>query len=121
VAAQCGGRGNIEGLRSRAWQVLGHAPYAEHFEGWSAPWNYAGPEQTERRLLGAGFARARCWLAEAPSVPAQPREFLHTIVLGPHVQRLPEEMREPFMDEVMGLLGEPVVIDYVRLNIEAVA
>ena len=44
-----------------------------------------------------------------------------TIVLGPHVQQLPEELREPFMDDVLAELGEPVVVDYVRLNIDATA
>ncbi len=42
-------------------------------------------------------------------------------MLGPHVQQLPAQLREPFMDEVLGELGEPVVVDYVRLNIDAVA
>jgi trans-aconitate 2-methyltransferase len=51
--------------------------------------------------------------------PQQPREFLATIVLGPHVQQLPQELREPFMDAVMAELGEPVEADYVRLNIDA--
>ena len=119
--AQCGGEGNIDVLRSHARAVLAEAPYAEHFEGWQAPWNYSGAEVTEQRLRGAGFAEARCWLTPAPSTPDEPREFLRTIVLGPHVQRLPEELREPFMDEVLERVGEPVVIDYVRLNIEAVA
>ena len=44
-----------------------------------------------------------------------------TIVLGPHVQQLPEELRDPFMDDVLAVLGEPVVVDYVRLNIDATA
>jgi hypothetical protein len=35
------------------------------------------------------------------------------------VQRLPPELREPFMDELLARLGEPVVVDYVRLNIDA--
>ena len=49
------------------------------------------------------------------------REFLSTIVLGPHVQRLPEELRSRFMDDALQAVGEPVVVDYVRLNIEASA
>ena len=64
---------------------------------------------------------AECWLEPAPREPEEPREFLSTIVLGPHVQQLPEELREPFMDDVLAQLGEPVVVDYVRLNIDAVA
>jgi SAM-dependent methyltransferase len=69
----------------------------------------------------AGFSRADCWLAPAPKQPEHPREFLATIVLGPHVQLLPEALREPFMDEVLAELGEPVIVDYVRLNIDATA
>ena len=121
LVAQCGGEGNITVLRSRAAAVLERAPYAEHFVGWRAPWNYAGPEITRTRLLAAGFASAECWLEPAPREPENPREFLATIVLGPHVQQLPEELREPFMDDVLAVLGEPVVVDYVRLNIDAVA
>jgi trans-aconitate 2-methyltransferase len=121
LAAQCGGEGNIGGLRSRAREILARAPYAEHFVGWRAPWNYAPAGRTRERLLAAGFAAAQCWLAPAPSEPEHPREFLQTIVLGPHVRQLPEDLRERFMDDVLAELGEPVVIDYVRLNIDAVA
>jgi trans-aconitate 2-methyltransferase len=121
LVAQCGGEGNIDVLRGKANAVLAGHPYAEHFGDWQPPWNYAAPEETEARLLAAGFASARCWLAPAPQQPEHPREFLSTIVLGPHVQHLPEQLREPFMDDVLAALGEPVVVDYVRLNIDATA
>jgi trans-aconitate 2-methyltransferase len=121
LVAQCGGEGNIDVLRGHAKEVLAREPYAEHFRDWQSPWNYAGPQDTERRLLAAGFSSAQCWLAPAPKQPEQAREFLATIVLGPHVQRLPEELRERFMGDVLAVLGEPVVVDYVRLNIDATA
>jgi trans-aconitate 2-methyltransferase len=119
LVAQCGGEGNIDVLRGEATELLAADPYAEHFIDWKPPWHYAGAEATRKRLLNAGFSAAECWLAPAPRQPEQPREFLSTIVLGPHVQRLPEELREPFMDELLARLGEPVVVDYVRLNIDA--
>jgi len=121
LIAQCGGEGNINELRGRAGKVLEREPFAEHFRTWRPPWNYAGAEQTRERLLRAGFSEAHCWLEDAPKRPAQPREFLSGIVLGPHVQRLPPELREPFMDEVLDELGGEVVVDYVRLNIDATA
>ncbi len=121
LVAQCGGEGNITGLRGRVAPLLSREPYAEHFLDWRPPWNYAGAPQTRERLLAAGFAQAECWLAPAPREPEHPREFLSTIVLGPHVQRLPEELRERFMDEAMAAIGEPVIVDYVRLNIDATA
>jgi trans-aconitate 2-methyltransferase len=121
LVAQCGGEGNIDVLRSKVRGVIAGAPYAEHFAAWSPPWNYAGPEQTRERLLAAGFSKAECWLTPAPREPEHAREFLATIVLGPHVQQLPPEHRERFMDDVLAVVGEPVVVDYVRLNIDAVA
>jgi trans-aconitate 2-methyltransferase len=121
LVAQCGGEGNIDVLRRKANALLTGGPYAPHFADWQPPWNYAGPGETRRRLLDAGFASAECWLTAAPQQPDQPREFLSTIVLGPHVQHLPQDLREPFMDDVLAALGEPVVVDYVRLNIDATA
>jgi trans-aconitate 2-methyltransferase len=121
LVAQCGGEGNITVLRASANEVLAREPYAQHFLDWQPPWNYAGAETTGQRLLAAGFSTAECWLTPAPREPEHPREFLSTIVLGPHVQQLPEDLRERFMDDVLEELGEPVVVDYVRLNIDAVA
>ena len=63
-------------------------------------------------------------LARRPrrSEPEQPREFLSTIVLGPHVQQLPEQLREPFMDErARARSASRSIVDYVRLNIDATA
>jgi trans-aconitate 2-methyltransferase len=121
LVAQCGGEGNIDVLRGKADAVRAREPYAEHFRDWRAPWNYAAPAATRERLLAAGFVAAECWLQPAPTQPEHAREFLATIVLGPHVQQLPEDLRERFMDDVLDELGEPVVVDYVRLNIEATA
>jgi trans-aconitate 2-methyltransferase len=121
LVAQCGGEGNIDVLRGQVAAVLACEPYAEHFGDWRPPWNYAGPAETSERLRRAGFTASECWLTSAPKQPEHTREFLATIVLGPHVQQLPEELRERFMDDVLAVLGEPVTVDYVRLNIDATA
>jgi trans-aconitate 2-methyltransferase len=121
LLAQCGGEGNINVLRATAEAVRERHPYDEHFSEWRAPWNYAAPEITRERLLAAGFQSAEAWLVPAPRTPEDPRAFLSEIVLGPHVQQLPPELRERYMDDVLGVLGEPVVVDYVRLNIDATA
>jgi trans-aconitate 2-methyltransferase len=121
LVAQCGGEGNIAILRGEVAPIMELEPFAEHFENFTPPWNYAPAEATEQRLWGAGFSAARSWLTPAPRNPEEPREFLSTIVLGPHFQHLPVELREPFMDAVMERLGEPVTVDYVRLNIDATA
>lgn len=121
LSAQCGGEGNITELRGRAATVMEREPYASHFITFQPPWHYASAADTEARLRAAGFESAECWLQPAPTEPEHPREFLAAIVLGPHVQHLPDDLREQFMDEVLAELGEPVVVDYVRLNIDATA
>jgi trans-aconitate 2-methyltransferase len=121
LAAQHGGAGNIARLRASSAEVMAREPYAPHFEGFGEPWHYAGAGETEGRLQAAGFAEARCWLQPWEIVPPEPAEFLRTVCLGPHIDRLPEALRGPFVDDVLALEERPLKLDYVRLNIEALA
>lgn len=121
LVAQCGGAGNVARIHAAAEAVGEMPPFAEHLDGWVGPWNFAAPEETEERLLAAGFRDARCWLHPQLVVPPDPRTYLRTIVLGAHLERLPENLREPFVESVVAGLGDPVTIDYVRLNIDATA
>jgi trans-aconitate 2-methyltransferase len=122
LVAQCGGHGNIARVHAAARAVMATAPYAPSFEGWQGPWNFAAPEETEERLRVAGFSQARAWLQELPVTPDDPHPYLTEINLGAHLERLPAELRPRFVDEVVERLGgPPVTIDYVRLNIDAVA
>ena len=122
LTAQCGGHGNIAAVHAAARATIATAPYAPHFEGWQGPWNFATPEDTERRLHTAGFSGARAWLMERPVTPDDPHAYLTEINLGAHLGRLPDELRTGFVDEVIERLGgAPITIDYVRLNIDAVA
>jgi trans-aconitate 2-methyltransferase len=82
-------------------------------------WNFAAPEETERRLLAAGFSSARCWLEPKPVTPERPLEFTSTVTLGPHLAQLPEELRRPFAEAILEQSEKPLTLDYVRLNIEA--
>jgi trans-aconitate 2-methyltransferase len=119
LSAQCGGAGNVVAVHAAALAAAADAGLAEHFAGWGGPWNFATPAQTERRLRAAGFEDARCWLQGWPVEPDEPRAFLETVCLGPHLERLPQDARERFVDAVMARLGEAPVLDYVRLNIVA--
>jgi trans-aconitate 2-methyltransferase len=119
LAAQNGGAGNIARLKRSSEVVAGREPYAPYFEGFGQPWNYAAPEETEERLERAGFVEARCWLQPWDVVPPEPHEFLRTVCLGPHVDRLPESLRDSYVADVLALEDEPLVLGYVRLNIEA--
>jgi trans-aconitate 2-methyltransferase len=115
--AQCGGQGNIDRFRSTAEAVAHQAPYAEHsFEN---PWNYADAEATAQRLQTAGFADVRTWLQPKPTPLPDPKPFVTTVCLLPYLERLPEALREPFVDAVLERCEQPLVLDYVRLNMTA--
>ncbi|HEV2787424.1 MAG TPA: methyltransferase domain-containing protein [Solirubrobacteraceae bacterium] len=120
LSAQCGGEGNVAGVHAAALQAAADSGLGHRFSGWPRPWNFAGSEQTAARLRDAGFEDVRCWLQSWPVTPDEPRAYLETVCLGPHLERLAEHEHDRFLDAVMARLGERPLLDYVRLNIVAV-
>ena len=120
LLAQCGGRGNIDGFRTTADVVAGEQPFAEYFADWTRPWNYASDVDTAQRLERAGFGEVRCWLQPRPVTPDDPRAFVTTVCLVRHLDPLPEELRDEFVGRVLERCGQPLVLEYVRLNMMAV-
>lgn len=119
LLAQCGGRGNIDAFRRISEAVAAEEPFASYFGSWRKPWNYATAEETESRLARAGFSPVACWLEDRPTELAEPRAFVTTVCLVRHLDPLTAELRESFVDRVMEQLDQPVVLDYVRLNLTA--
>jgi trans-aconitate 2-methyltransferase len=121
LVAQCGGRRNVAEHTVAIASVGARPEYARHLTEMTGMWNFAGPEETEQRLRAAGFAEARCWLQPKPVTPADPLAFISTVTLGPILDQLPEDLRQPFAEAVLEESPEPFTLDYVRLNIEATA
>jgi trans-aconitate 2-methyltransferase len=119
LVAQCGGKGNVANLATAIVGVASRDEFAPHFRDMGVIWNFSGPEETEERLLAAGFSDPRCWLQDKPVTPERPLDFLATVTLGPHLARLPEDKRDSFTQTVAAELGEPLTLEYVRLNIDA--
>jgi trans-aconitate 2-methyltransferase len=119
LVAQCGGRGNIDAFRTLADQVAGEEPFAPYFAEWKRPWNYATDTETAERLERAGFAEVRTWLEPKSVTPADPRSFIQTVCLVRHLDPLPADSREAFVDGVLARAGDPLVLAYVRLNMTA--
>jgi trans-aconitate 2-methyltransferase len=113
LVAQCGGAGNIG-------RVLSALP--EQADGWPGPWTFATPEATRTRLEAAGFTDIETWLNDELETfePGAPfREYLRTVVLGAHLERMVTDAeRDAFVDDVTARLPD-ATIDYVRLNILA--
>jgi trans-aconitate 2-methyltransferase len=119
LVAQCGGPGNVEAVKQAGHGAAAQSRFAPYFEGWSEDWMFATPEDTERRLLGAGFTDVWCWLSRLEVDPDDPAGYLGAICLGSFLARLPEELHEPFVSAALELLPDPLRIHYVRLNILA--
>ncbi len=119
LVAQCGGRGNIDAFRTLADDIAGEEPFAPFFADWRRPWNYATDVQTAERLRAAGFTDVHCWLEPKSVTPADPRAFIQTVCLVRHLDPLPEHLRGPFVDRALERSGEPLVLEYVRLNMTA--
>ena len=119
LVAQCGGKGNVAGFLGVATDVAADPPYADHLRGFSRSHHFESPEDTESRLRAAGFDEIHCWLESASTEPDEPLEFARTVCLREYLEVLPDDLREPFAVEVVRRAGDPVVLDYVRLNIDA--
>ncbi len=113
LVAECGGQGNVATVATALREVQG--------DGGPAVWNFAGVDDTRRRLEQAGFTAIEVGLLPDPA-RLEPGEQLHrylaTVVLGSHLDRLPAAERDGFVRAVAERLPEPVV-DYVRLTISA--
>jgi len=118
LVAQCGGAGNVADHARAIVEVATRPEYVDHFSDMTVMWNFATPEETEERLRNAGFEEVSCWLEDKPIQPSDPLAFTTTVTMGPHLSRLPEDLREPFAAAVLERSGEPLVLNYVRLNIE---
>jgi trans-aconitate 2-methyltransferase len=125
LVAQCGGEGNISRATRATRETMQEERYLDYFLGWHDGKYYADARTTARRLEAVGFEEVETWLhdevAAFDSVDELAR-FLGTVVLGGHLDKLPQEERGPFAvavaEKVVAVDGRPA-LDYVRLNMMA--
>jgi trans-aconitate 2-methyltransferase len=87
--------------------------------GWAGPWNFPTPAEARQRLEAAGFTAVWTWLQPWAVEPDDPHHYFATVILGSHLERVPVGERDDFVDAVLERVGEPVRVDYVRLNLLA--
>jgi trans-aconitate 2-methyltransferase len=119
IVAQCGGKGNIDRFREVGAAVAARPEYAQYLEGWEGPWNYQSAEATAERLERIGFTEVETWLQPWMVTPPEPKEFVRSVCLHPFTERLPADLHERYVDDVLAECGDPLELDYVRLNIVA--
>ena len=111
LSAQCGGAGNGGALRRFIHEVRPELP---------DPWHFATADEAAADLTAAGFVGVHTWLAPAPApLPAgEVESYLRTVVLGAHLEHIPDGEQDGFVRAVAERLPGPE-IDYVRLNLMA--
>ncbi len=125
LVAQCGGEGNISRATRATAEVVEEERFRPYFEGWTDDKYYADAQTTRGRLSAAGFEDIEVWLHDEPTSFGSVEElarFIAAVVLGGHMERLPEGERGPFAaavaERIADVDGEPL-LDYVRLNMVA--
>lgn len=126
MRAQCGGAGNL----ARVYQAVKIAQaddrFRVHFVDLQDGKIYRSPLYLETVLKYDGWRPQSISLFEAP-VPlpdaAAAVQYLRAIVLRDHVARLPEDLRQPYLEAVVEAygreFGEAFVLDYVRVDFMA--
>lgn len=114
LTSDCGGAGNISNVSAGLIAVTGQ-PFSEKA--------FKGVDETRKSLEAAGFEVERVELRDDPLLIDDPELralYLATIALGAHLTRVPEGEQRAFVEAVRDAMPDPI-IDYVRLEIDAVA
>lgn len=124
LVAQCGGKGNLDHVRSRVRGLQATPPFARFFQNWTEPWEYADDSTTTSRLRAAGFTGIKTWLEDATfSIDSADkyRKFIETVIVRANLKQIDDtKLQERFLDLLTEQAGEDgYTLDYVRLNIEA--
>lgn len=123
--AQCGGGPNLALARAPAADVMRLPQFAPCFASWVPVWEFADATTTAARLETAGFTEVSTSLEESPvrfEDEATYRAYVSTVVFRLHLSRLPDELRSPFLDEIVRRLPcgpDRLTLDYWRLNLQA--
>lgn len=119
LEAQCGGEGNVAEWTRTLEALEGDERFAAYLRGMPAAYYFASVADTESRLQEAGFADVRVWLEHKRVQPAEPRAFVRATGLSQHLERLPAELHDEFVEAVLNSMPRPLVLEYVRLNMSA--
>jgi trans-aconitate 2-methyltransferase len=117
IEAQCGGQDNVAEWMRAIEAAEGDERFSAYLRGMPAATNFASVGDTETRLARAGFDVGRVWIYNERYEPHNPRAFIATVGLSKHIDRLPDELHDEFIDAVLGSMARPLVLEYVRLNI----
>ena len=120
LVAQCGGKGNVAAVKQAGLDAAAEPRFARTSTAGRPTGRSPRRTTTERAAARApGSPTSGAGSRRVDVDPGDPVGYLGAICLGPFLDRLPEQLREPFVDAALERLPEPLAIHYVRLNILA--
>jgi trans-aconitate methyltransferase len=130
LLAQFGGRGNAEQVFKIADLMLENEKWSPYFRGFVFPFEFYGLEEYREWLKNAGFSVKRLEKIPKDMVLEGKKglsAWMIASVLHPYTQRIPQSMRENFMNELVNLFVDAnppddkgyVHVRMIRLEIEA--
>ncbi len=119
LQVQFGGEGNVAEWKRAIEASEGDERFSQYLRGMADVQYFASLGDTEARLERAGFIVDRIWLENRVVRPREPRDYVSSVGLTHHLERLPEDLHSKFVDAVLGSMSAPLELHYVRLNVSA--
>jgi trans-aconitate 2-methyltransferase len=119
LEVQFGGHGNVAEAEAAMAKLAESPHFAAALSPWRSPWRFPTAGEARTEAEAAGFTVRDAWLARRDARPADVRAFLATSVVTQELEKLPDDLREPYLDELMRELSDPDFIPYVRVNLSA--
>jgi trans-aconitate 2-methyltransferase len=119
LEVQFGGRGNVAEAEAAMGRLAERPRFASALSPWRSPWRFPTAEEARAEAEAAGFTVRDAWLARRDARPPEVRAFLATSVVTEQLEKLPGDLRAPYLDDLMAELGDPDFIPYVRVNVSA--
>jgi trans-aconitate 2-methyltransferase len=123
IEAQAGGGANLHDVRCRLKKLMMSKKYAQYFQDWKDPWEFATAETTAARMGRAGFVDVETSLepvAFTLGSAEEYREFIGPVILRPFMNCIGDEkLRNNFLEDVVHEAAEDPTfeLDYWRLNL----
>lgn len=119
LEVQFGGHGNVAEAEAVMARLAEHPRFAAALAPWRSPWRFPTADEARAEAEAAGFDVREAWLARRDARPPDVRAFLATSVVTQELEKLPDDLRDPYLDALMAELGDPDFIPYVRVNVSA--
>lgn len=130
LLAQCGSRGNAVEIFKIVDLMIENEKWNPYFKGFLFPFGFYGPEEYGKWLKNAGFSVRRLELIPKDLALEGKKglsDWLIASILHPYTQKIPQDLKEHFMNELVNSYIEAnppdekgyVHVRMIRIEIEA--